>query len=604
LVERAGRTAPNAPAVFGPDRALTYAELERDARDLAFRLREECGVGPGSVVGVYASRSASAIVALLGVLRAGGAYLPLDSSYPSARLEQIVEDGRPVALVAERTTISDARSLGCGQVIEVPDPADLVVRNDGSGISVPADVCASDPAYVIFTSGSTGRPKGVVVEHRQATWSTLARHSVYADRPPEAFLLLSSIAFDSSVAGIFWTLSAGGALVIPSLEEAADPEGLAFLARRHSVTHLLAVPSAYGSLLDSIDHPDLTTVIVAGEECPRSLLDRHLERHPGVSLYNEYGPTETTVWATVARLDTDGDVTLGRPVPGAEVAVYDSRMNPCPPGMDGDIWIGGEGLSRGYLNRPDLTAERFRPDPARTDGTLIYRTGDRGRIATDGRLEFLGRHDLQVKIGGARVELAEIEATLCRHPEVDQAVAILTEASPDGPPRIAAFVTAAEGLDPGTVLAWLSGRLPSFMMPGWIRRMDALPKLPNGKLDRASLNAMSGTEPDLPAGPPETPAEELVVELCSTLLELEPTRMVASTDNFFALGGHSLMLMRLRQEILERTGVELDLREMLAGPTIREIAKGVERTLKQGSSSVDDDLIASGAGAVDDPDPR
>jgi amino acid adenylation domain-containing protein len=571
LVRRAAAQFPERTAVTAADGDLTYAELDAAAEDLAARLCDR-GVGPGSIVGLYVERSRKLIVGLLGILRSGGAYLPLDPSYPPLRTKQIVEEAAPALVaVSEETDAAFAAVGGTCATLGIPSPGDLP-RRAGAVPPGSGGVGPGDPAYVIFTSGSTGRPKGVVVEHRNATWSTLARHEVYADHPPRSFLLLSSVAFDSSVAGIFWTLSSGGTLVVAPADLLARPEALAGLAAEAGVTHLLTVPTLYGELVDHLTHEELELVVVAGEECSPALVERHHRARPDVAIFNEYGPTEATVWASVARLEAGRAVTLGVPVPGARILVLDEERKPVPRGEAGELWIGGPGVCRGYLNRPDLTEERFHAlggDPAER----FYRTGDRGRIAEDGEVVFLGRVDRQVKLGGVRIELGEIEAVLCEHRQVGSAAAVVDRHAAGG--RIAAFVTARPGApapDEAALFAWAASRLPPSMVPARIALLDRLPALPNGKVDHGALERLAPT-PAQSSSVVSTESERLIADLCHALLDLDPDQGVGPADNFFALGGHSLMLMRLRHRIKEETGKELVLRQMMMSPTVEGFAQ-------------------------------
>ena len=439
LVEAQAARTPDATAVVGPDGALTYADLDARANRLARHL-QGLGVGHEARVALVLDRSADAVASVLGVLKAGGAYVPVDPTYPAERVAFVLRDADV------RAVIADAEHAGGLTEVDVPVVALDRDADDLAALSTePVDggAGAASAAYVLYTSGSTGRPKGVVVEHRQAVFSTAARRAVYSE-PIGAYLLLPSLAFDSSVAGLFWTLSTGGTLVVPSPDQVADPRSLAGLAEAYGVTHLLGVPSLVGLLLDHADRLGaLRTCVVAGEACPPGLVERHAERLPASRLFNEYGPTETTVWATVydaatwpADRDRTTTVPIGRPIPGARVLVVDAAGRRVPPGVAGEIAVGGPGVARGYLGRPELTAERFVADP---DGGRLYRTGDRGRLLPDGTLLFLGRADDQVKLRGYRIELGEIEAVLSEHPAVAEAAVALRD-GPSGEAQLVAAV--------------------------------------------------------------------------------------------------------------------------------------------------------------------
>jgi amino acid adenylation domain-containing protein len=422
--DQADRT-PDAVAVEADAESLTYRELAARAGALACRLRA-LGVGPNVCVGLCVERSPEMLVGILAILAAGGAYVPLDPAYPEARLRFALEDtGAPVVLTPQRLA---------GRL--PPSGARVVLLEDGDGAAAepaaPAAPTAPDSlAYVIHTSGSTGRPKGVGVTHRNLAHSTRARFARYA-RPPGRFLLLPSFAFDSSVAGIFWTLCAGGALVLPPPRAEQDVRGLAERIARGRVTHLLCLPSLYELILEHGD-PDglasLHTVVVAGEPCPPWLPPRHYHRLPGAALFNEYGPTEATVWSTVHAVPADfagTRVPIGGPVPGTRVYVLDRHRQPLPVGVAGELYIGGAGVVPGYLGRPEETSSRFVADPFDGGpGARLYRTGDLARWRADGSLEFLGRTDRQIKVRGHRIEPGEIEAALGRHPGVRESVVLL-----------------------------------------------------------------------------------------------------------------------------------------------------------------------------------
>ena len=450
LVEAQAAETPDATALVAADGSLTYADLDARANRLARHL-QGLGVGPEARVALLLERSAAAVVAVLATLKAGGAYVPVDPTYPADRVAFMLEDADVHAVVTQVEHAETASASGV-PVVDVDAEALADLPSD------PVDAAAGpeNAAYVIYTSGSTGRPKGVVVEHRHAVASTAARRATYPEAVG-AYLLLPSFSFDSSVAGLFWTLSTGGTLVVPAPDEAADPRALAGLVEANGVTHVLGVPSLVGPILDHADRlGSLQTCIVAGEACPPALTERFAGRLPGARLFNEYGPTEATVWSTV--YDTAGwpddrertaTLPIGRPIPGARVALLDEAGRRVPVGVSGEIAVGGVGVARGYLGRPDLTAERFVEGP---DGERVYRTGDLGRFLPDGTLVFLGRTDDQVKIRGYRVELGEIEAVLGDHEGVAEAAVALRDDASGEPRLVAAVVPDARTAVPPAVL--------------------------------------------------------------------------------------------------------------------------------------------------------
>jgi amino acid adenylation domain-containing protein len=470
------RTArdPDAAAIWYDGEPLTYGELNSRADALAHRLRG-LGVGPEVCIGLCVERSPEMLTGILGILKAGGAYVPLDPAYPEAWLRFVLEDTRaPVVLTQQRLA---GRLPKTGARVVCLD-ADTGTEVDGTRPG--AGPTPENLAYVIYTSGSTGRPKGVLVTHRNLAHSTHARFNHYADAP-ERFLLLPSFAFDSSVAGIFWTLCAGGALVLPQPRAEQDVHGLGELIARQAVTHTLCLPSLYELVLEHVDPArlaSLRTVIVAGEPCPPGLPRWHHERVPGASLFNEYGPTEATVWSTAFEVPPDfaaARVPIGRPVADTRAYVLDAHRQPLPIGVPGELYVGGPGIARGYLNRVEETAERFLPDPFGGEpGSRLYRTGDRVRWLPDGDLEFLGRVDLQLKIRGYRVEPGEIEAALNAYPGVRESVVTTRALAParalpaaDTPPGEDSLVSALLALDPDEAERLLceAERLPATRPP-------------------------------------------------------------------------------------------------------------------------------------------
>ncbi len=394
------------------------------------------------MVALYFERSIEMLVGILGVLKAGGACLPLDPTHPANRQTfMLTETQAPVLLTHSR--LQSQVPSGKAQIICIDTFATDEVHS-----SPPCEANADNAAYVIYTSGSTGQPKGIRVLHRGLVNSTFARIAYYPE-PLKSFLLLSAFTFDSSLAGIFWTLSVGGTLVLPPDQSRWELDSLSRLVEQHQVSHLLCVPSLYKTLIEmspSERLASLTVAIVAGEPCPATLVKDHFSRLPHAALYNEYGPTEATVWCSVYRCeprDESNRVPIGRPIANVQLYVLDSRMQVVPVGVPGELHVGGAGVTGGYLSRPDLTAERFIPNPFdRTPGARLYKTGDLARFLPDGNIEYLGRVDHQVKVRGFRIELGEIEAALLSHPAVREAVVIAREDTP-GDKRLVAYYTTA-----------------------------------------------------------------------------------------------------------------------------------------------------------------
>lgn len=409
----------DAPAVIRGGVSTDYANLEAKARGIAGALVAR-GTSPGDHVGLFARRGADHVAGVLGILKAGAAFVPLDPDYPADHHTSVCASVPMTAILAEDAETEAAAALG---------PPVLPLSRTGD----PLDDDRAQPdaaAYVIHTSGSQGTRKGVVVSHRNLTYSTLARRTVY-DTPPARFLLLSPVAFDSAMAGFFWTLAEGGTLVLPEPGEERDAEAIAALIAREGVTHTLAIPSLWSLILDAArpgQLESLATVAVAGEACPPDLVIRHHDALPEVALVNEYGPTEATVWCIAARLTPasvpDGQVPIGRAIPGTAAHILDRFGQPVPDGVAGELFISGPGVAKGYLGRPDLTGDRFLPDPF-LPGQQMYRTGDLAWRRPDGIIVYAGRSDDQLKIRGFRVEPGEIAAALTAHPDIAEAAIVL-----------------------------------------------------------------------------------------------------------------------------------------------------------------------------------
>ena len=578
IAAQASRT-PDATAVSAEGRSLTYAELNTHAERLARHLRE-LEVGPGVFVGLYLDRSVEMLVGLLGVLKAGAAYLPLPPGYPAERISFMLEDtGAPVVL----TRRSEAASLPSfdGNVVRLDDEQAPFNAGQGDAGALESLATPDDPAYVIYTSGSTGKPKGVPIAHRNLLHSTCARMAYY-EVPVENYLLLSSFAFDSSVAGIFWTLCQGGALVLPEDGFEQEIPRIAELIRERRITHMLALPSLYAMIVDTAAPgaiESLRTVIVAGESCPPELVAAHGERLPGTKLYNEYGPTEGTVWSTVydtSRPFQRAQVPIGRPVPGAHVYVVDSGGELAPIGAAGELWVAGPGVAEGYLGRPELTAAKFVQPAFLGAQGRCYCTGDRVRFLADGQLEFLGRIDHQVKIRGYRIELEEIEATLLAQSGVREAVVLAREDSPGDQRLVAYLSTTDEGITANTLREALARPLPDYMVPAHFVFLPELPLLPNGKVDRKTLPAPDQDRSSVSAAyvEPASALEKVLAVLWSDVLGVE---RIGAQDDFFELGGHSILATQLFARMVETLQVTIPLRAIFDHRTIAALAEEILR---------------------------
>ena len=568
LIAEVATHTPDRPAVVFAGRHLTYAELDQASSRLARRLVSH-GVGRGAAVGVHLPRSLDLPVAILGILKAAAAYVPLDPAYPRPHLMGLIDD-------TAITTIVTHSDLAPG----ISEAADLVVidsdESDDPSVALPS-VSAGDLAYVIHTSGSTGRPKGVMVTHTTLAASTRAR-PVHYEEPVGRFLLLSSYAFDSSVAGIFWTLTSGGALVLPEPGLERDVDALLDLAARERITHTLALPTLYQVLVENAGRGQLDSLrvaIVAGEACPAEVLASHRRTVGHAELHNEYGPTEATVWCTVHRADADDEhraMPIGRPIAGAQVHLLDPYGHRVPMGFPGELCVGGAGVTLGYFERPDLTAERFVTIPLEGQPQRIYRTGDLAAYEPDGTLVFLGRTDQQLKIRGHRIESAAVEAKLRAHPDVAEAAVIARPlGSRSGAQLVGYMVASGSELHPRAVSDELRRELPEHMVPDVLVAIDAIPRLPNGKLDVASLpdprTGSRGSDPAREAA--RTPEEEILAAIWCDLLGLES---VGVHDDFFALGGDSIVSIRMVSRA-RQAGLDLHVNTLLMNPTIESLGR-------------------------------
>ncbi|HEU4766424.1 MAG TPA: amino acid adenylation domain-containing protein, partial [Pyrinomonadaceae bacterium] len=547
LFEQQVNLTPEATAVVFGDERLSYRELNERANQLAHRLRI-MGAGPEKLIGIAADRSPEMIAGLLGILKSGAAYVPLSPDTPPERLQLTLRDAGIELLLTQRELQQVLGSASRENPEIVADPDTL--------------------AYVIYTSGSTGRPKGVEVTHRNLVHSTTARF-VYYDELVRSFMLVSPFFFDSSVAGIFWTLCQGGTLVLPQKDFERDLKAFAALIEREQVSHILCLPVVHSLLLrHAAQLKSLRCVIVAGESCPPDVPKRHFETLPSTSLFNEYGPTEGTVWASVHRFapqDRATTVPIGSPVPNAQVYVLDDQLQPAPVGVASELYVGGEGVARGYRKDPSTTAERFVPHPF-ANGARLYATGDLARWLPSGELEFLGRCDRQVKIRGYRIELDEIEMALLDHPAVREAAVVA------GDRRIVAYFTGPTAPATEDLRDFLRERIPEYMLPSQFVHLDTMPVSANGKVNRQALPAPSAARPALVTSyaAPQTPLEHAIVEVWRQILELDH---VGVNDVFFDLGGHSLLLVRVHEALQERLSLEVPVAALFKFPTVRALAR-------------------------------
>ncbi|MGD8379210.1 MAG: amino acid adenylation domain-containing protein [Gammaproteobacteria bacterium] len=581
LFERQVKRVPQATALSHEGESISYERLNLDANRIAHRL-QAMGVRPDRVVAVALERGPALVASLLGVLKAGGAYLPLDPGYPRERLDFMLGDSRPAVLVTERAVCASLPDTEVPMLV-VDDDATLA---DSPGHDPGADgLTPANLGYVIYTSGSTGKPKGVMVEHRQVTRLLAVTREYFDFGATDVWTLFHSCAFDFSVWELWGALAHGGRLVIVPALCARSPHEFYQLLCRERVTVLNQTPSAFRALIDARDETPhhLRWIIFGGEALEPRMLAPWLAHHDSVStrLVNMYGITEITVhatWREITREDVvagHGSV-IGNPLPDLRLYLLDAHGEPVPVGMPGEIHIGGGGVARGYLNRPGLTAERFVPDPFHAESaTRMYKSGDLARWRADGELEYLGRTDFQVKVRGFRIEPGEIETRLAECDGVAEAVVIVREDRPRDQRLTAYFTSCAHSVPSAeTLRKALSEHLADYMLPGAFVHLESLPITPNGKLDRSALPAPDQTAMAARAyAEPEGETEPAVAEIWQGLLGLE---RVGREDRFFDLGGHSLLLTRLHNRLSARFGIALELRDLFAAQSVIEQAALVE----------------------------
>ncbi|WP_335743621.1 non-ribosomal peptide synthase/polyketide synthase [Rhodococcus oxybenzonivorans] len=578
LLEEQARTTPEAPAVHWRDSALTYRDFDARVNRLARKLIG-AGVAPDTVVAVEVPRSLDLLVAIHAVIRAGGAYTPLDPDQPAQRNNDIVEQSGARLLLTTSALSDDgdtARRYGIDAiVVDHLDPhefASAPIRLDERIAPLRPD----NIAYVLFTSGSTGRPKGVAVSHAaisgQLDW--LCAH--YEIGGGDTLLLKTPITFDVSVWECFAPLAAGARLVIAEPDGHRDPDYLTAVIRQHEVSVIHFVPAMLAAVAGGpglADLPSLRYVLVGGEAVSPEAVDDFRAAHPA-EIDNTYGPTEAAVTTTsfAARSDNGDTVPIGSPVWNTSTLVLDERLRPVPIGVPGELYLGGAQLARGYLGRPDLTAERFVADPYSAAGERLYRTGDLVRWKREGRLEYLGRTDFQVKVRGFRIELAEVVSTLLRHEDVLQAV-VVSHSDPHTGDHLVGYVVPRAGidLDVDAVRDHAAGTLPSYMVPSLLIPLTTLPLTPNGKVDRNALPApVFAVTADYTA--PRTETERLVADIVADLLDVP---RVGVHDNFFALGGNSLSATKLSTRLGAATGTRIAIRDVFDAATVEALARRV-----------------------------
>ena len=559
------KRAPDAVAGCFEDQSLTYRELNERANRLAHYLQKR-GIGPGRLIGIYLERSLAMMVALLAVQKSGAAYVPMDPAYPADRIGFMLEDAQAPLLLTEKSLL-DSVPPHAGEALCLDSDAALWAQESVTNPS--SQVTPEDLVYVIFTSGSTGRPKGVQVRHRAVVnlLSCMARELDMGEH--DVVPALASFAFDMCIPELYLALISGGRVVIGQSHLAANGEELAALLRKTGATLVHATPTTWSLLLEAGFTGQGLKRVIGAEPLSRELCTGLLEADP--SLYNFYGPTETTVWSTFHQFRSPQEpLTVGKPLANTQVYILDKNLQPVPIGIPGEIHIGGEGVACGYLKRPELTAEKFIADPFSTQAhAKLYKTGDLARYFPDGRIEFLGRIDNQVKLRGYRIELGEIEAVLAKHPSLQAAAVVVREDMP-GDKRLVAYVVPATGIHPSAseLRAYLKESLPEYMVPSAVIALDKFPLTPNGKLDRGALPPPDVTLQSHVIDPRDE-VESMLLEIWRGVLNLHS---IGVQDNFFELGGHSLLAVRLMTEIQKTTGKAIPLATLFQGATIEHLA--------------------------------
>jgi amino acid adenylation domain-containing protein len=567
LFEQQLARTPEAIAVVSAGNSLTYRELDCRSNQLARHL-QRFGVQKETLIGVAVERSVEMMIALLAILKAGGAYVPIDPGYPVQRIALMIEDSQAPVILATEFTKSRLPQTN-KRIISIDGDTDPIGKNSPDPII--STVSSRNLAYVIYTSGSIGKPKGVMIEHRNVVnFFTGMDRAIGSD--PGVWLAVTSISFDISVLELFWTLTRGFQVIIHGDEGTQTiPDEI----RNYGVTHMQSTPSLARMIAVNPDGlaslGRLKKLLLGGEALPPSLI-RQLRQEFRGEMHNMYGPTETTIWSTTFRITGDSDsIPIGEPIANTQVYVLDSGLQPVAVGEAGDLYIGGDGVVRGYWRRPDLTADKFLSDPFRP-GNRMYRTGDIARFLPDGNLEFLGRADFQVKLRGFRIEIGEIEAALENQAGVGQAVVVASEFKPEDK-RLVAYVVPKHGteVEIADLRAALAATLPEYMVPSNFVFLDALPLTANGKIDRNALPNPSTLENESGKAP-EPPRNELERVIAQAWKDALGVDRVELNKNFFDLGAHSLIVAEVHIQLQQLLGRQLSLVDLFQFPTVTALA--------------------------------
>ncbi|PYX86680.1 MAG: hypothetical protein DMG68_14615 [Acidobacteria bacterium] len=601
LFEQQAVKTPDRAALVCNDQQLTYAELNRRANQLAHHLRK-LGVGPDALVGLCVERSTELMVALLGILKAGGAYVPLNPDNPPARMAQQLADAR--VLITQEKLLGQMPSSFSGPTVCVDRDAEEWAAELESNPMPTAG--PENLVYVIYTSGSTGVPKGVAVRHRNLiNYSEFICKRLELAKYPEGlnFATVSTIGADLGNTCIYPALISGGTLHLVSYEVATDSRKLAEYQQKNQIDVLKIVPSHLGALLNSEEAARVLPrryLILGGEALSWGLVDKIRATHAGCEIINHYGPTETTVGSLTLRLaevpqlsaNDSATVPIGRPISNTQVYILDQARQPVPVGVVGELYIGGEGVTAGYLNQPEKTAERFVADPfSKNPNAFLYKTGDLARYLPEGHIEFLGRGDDQVKVRGFRIELGEVEAVLASQAGVKQVAVLARDEKDTGEKRLVAYLVTSRDHPPttDTLRQKLREQLPEYMVPSALVILDKLPLNANGKVDRQALPSPEEVQEQTRAYvAPRTPIEEVVANIWAEVLHRE---QVGAEDNFFDLGGHSLLATQIVSRIREHFSIDLALRSLFETPTVAGLAEIIKAAQEAGETTTESATI-------------
>lgn len=583
---RQAAAQPEAIAIRFGNRGLTYDELERQSNQLANMLLHQ-QLGPETCIGVFLERSPQIVIAFLGILKAGAVYLPLDPEYPQDRIELIIADSNPALIVSSPRL--------AGQIEAVHPGLSVLPWENGALDAVPvtAPVTALGPqqlAYIIYTSGSTGKPKGVLIEHGNLAHLIATQRAVFPLNQQDVVLQFASVNFDASIFEMVLALQSGATLQLANKGDLLGDNLLTLLKTTHTRWALL--PPALLAHLEPQALPDLNTLVVGGDACSADLAQKWSQ---GRRMFNAYGPTEYSVWATTTQIDGSTPPPIGKPVANTQIYILDAHLNPQPVGVPGELYIGGDGLARGYLQRDALTAERFIANPFDDrHGSRLYKTGDLARLLTDGNIEFLGRLDHQVKVRGFRIELGEIETTLRQHPAVHDVLVMARDDVANasaGEKSLVAYIVknASESVESSALRGFLAKKLPAYMVPSAFIMLDAFPLTPNEKIDRKALPLPSANDRASRSWQRQAPRNEIERIIAAAWRECLGLEDVSIRENFFDLGGHSLLLARVHALLPEFLQQKLTVVDLYKYPTIRSLSHFVDSDIEEDDLFIDQD---------------